>query len=250
MAVMIQEQIISYFRTQIEELSSHLHVAGLPVSTDEVHDTRVCIKKIRAFLRVFKMKSKNKKIRKLHKKGLSIIFKTAGKLRDLEIQKYLLKDYENLLNQNFSGLEKKVNEKIGQEQKNLREILSASQKDFLPIFQQEVSNEIESLKDEIIIESINNYLVKAIRKSGENRHRIIPKILHKQRIILKEIRYCLEMSGEMISDMHAEDQVSRIKEMEDILGSWHDYNILNRTVEKYMQKLKKAEADDVNKMNS
>ena len=100
------------------------------------------------------------------------------------------------------------------------------------------------------MELIKNYLVKAIKKTGENRHRIIPKVLHKQRILLKEIRFCLEMSGEIVSDLDTEDQISRIKEMEDLLGSWHDYNILNRTVEKYMKKLKKTEVDDVIKMNS
>jgi len=247
---MIQEQIISYIRNQIEELSAHLQVAGLPQSTDEVHDTRVCIKRIRAFVKVFKVKNKNKKIRKLQNKELNIIFKTTGKLRDLEIQKYLLKDYENLLNQNFSELEKKVNEKIVERRKDLREILSGRQKDFLPLFQQEVINEIESLKDEKIIGLIKKYLVKEIKKTGENRNRIIPKVLHKQRILLKEIRFCLEMSGEMVSDLNTEDQISGIKEMEDLLGSWHDYNILNRTVEKYMQKLKKTKVNDVIKMNS
>ena len=250
LVVMIQEQIISYIRNQIEELSAHLQLAGLPESTEAVHDTRVCIKRIRAFVKVFKLKSKNKKIRKLQKEELNTIFRTAGKLRDLEIQKSLLKDYENLLNQNFSELENKVNEKIVLRRKDLRGILSDRQKAFFPIFQQEAIKEIESLKDEKIIALIKNYLVKATRKTEKYRHRIIPKVLHKQRILLKEIRFCLEMSGEMVSDLDTEDQISRIKEMEDLLGSWHDYNILNRTVEKYMKKLKKTKVDDVIKMNS
>ena len=45
-------------------------------------------------------------------------------------------------------------------------------------------------------------------------------------------------------------QISRIKEMEDLLGSWHDYNVLNRTVEKVMQKLKGTQVDEVIRMNA
>jgi CHAD domain-containing protein len=101
-----------------------------------------------------------------------------------------------------------------------------------------------------MIDLIKNYLTKAIKRTGKNRYRIIPKVLHKQRMLLKEIRFCLEMSGDMVSEPDAEEQITKIKEMEDLLGSWHDYNILNRAVEKQMQKLKKPEVENVIKMNS
>ena len=248
--VMMKKQILSYFRNQIEELSAHLQVAGFPESTEAVHDTRVCIKRIRAFVKLFKVKSKNKKIRKLQKKELNIIFRTAGKLRDLEMRKFLLNDYKKLLNENFPELENKIDVKIVERRKNLREILANGQRDFLLIYQQEVINEIESLEDEKMIDLIKNYLTKAIKRTGKNRYRIIPKVLHKQRMLLKEIRFCLEMSGDMVSEPDAEEQITKIKEMEDLLGSWHDYNILNRAVEKQMQKLKKPEVENVIKMNS
>lgn len=231
-------------------MSAHLQVAGLPQSTEAVHETRVSIKRIHAVLKVFDLDHKNKRIKKLQKKEIDTVFKTAGKLRDIEIQAYLLKDYENLMDQDFSHLASKLNEKIGRRQKKLRKILSDRQKDFLLMLQDEVTAELESLTDEKISEHIRNYRVKAIKVAEKNRQKIVPKILHKQRMLLKEIRFCFEMTDEMAQNPDAGDQISRIKEIEDLLGSWHDYNILNRTVEKFTQKLKKSRVDDVINMNS
>ncbi|HJX70767.1 MAG TPA: CHAD domain-containing protein, partial [Bacteroidales bacterium] len=84
----------------------------------------------------------------------------------------------------------------------------------------------------------------------KNSQRIVPKVLHKQRKLLKEIRFCLEMMSETDENPAAGEQISRIKEMEDLLGSWHDYNVLNRTVEKVMQKLKGSHVDEVIRMNA
>jgi CHAD domain-containing protein len=247
---MVQEQIKTYFGNQIEEISSHLQVAGLPQSTEAVHDIRVCIKRIRAFLKVFDLKNKNKRIRRLLKNEISILFKTAGKLRDTEVLVYLLQEYEKLLDQDFSELEVKLSEKIDERRKILRKKLPDRQKDFLSKLRQEVIHEIESLPEEKINKLVESYLVKATKKTLKNKQRIIPKVLHRQRKLLKEIRFCIEMTDGMDSNPDTADQISRIKEMEDILGSWHDYNILNVAVVKFMQKLKKSEVDKVVKMNS
>lgn len=247
---MIQEQIDSYFGNLIHELSLHLQTAGLPQSTEAVHDTRVCIKRIYAFLKVLGLDRKNKRIRKLLKRYINIIFKSAGKLRDDEIRLYLLKDYENLLDQNYLKLEKKLNERIDKGQKNLRRILSVTNKEFLNLLLQEASNEITFLSEDILKEKISNYLDKAIRKTRKYRQRIIPKILHEQRRLLKEIRFCLEMTEDAIPVLSEGEQISSIKDMEDLLGSWHDYSILSKTVEKRMQKLKDTQVDEVIKMNT
>jgi CHAD domain-containing protein len=247
---MIQEQIDSYFGNLIHELSVHLQTAGLPQSTETVHDTRVCIKRIYAFLKVLGLDRKNKRIRKLLKKYINNIFNSAGKLRDDEIRLYLLKDYENLLEQNYSKLEKKLNERIDKGRQNLRRILSATNKEFLNLLQEEARSEMTFLSEEVLKETIHNYLDKAIRKTRKNRQRIIPKILHRQRRLLKEIRFCMEMTEDTIPVLSEEEQISSIKEMEDLLGSWHDYTILNKTVEKLMQKLKDTQVDEVIKMNA
>lgn len=246
---MVQEHIRSYIGDQIEELTAHLQVAGLAQSIDAVHDTRVCIKRIRAFLKVLDIKKKNKAVRKLLNKELNIIFKTAGKLRDIEIQVSLLKDYENLLEQHFSDLEKKLSEKIGKRQQKLREIVSDRKDDFLLNLQQEIIKETGVLEDENIIRSTRYFLARAIKKSEKNRQRFTPKALHKQRILLKEIRFCLEMTDDMIPELDTAVQIPAIKEMEDILGSWHDYNVLSKTVHKQIQKLSKPETDNVVEMN-
>ena len=247
---MIQEQIDSYFGNLVHELSVHLQTAGFPQSTEAVHDTRVCIKRIYAFLKVLGLDRKNKRIRKLLKKYINIIFKSAGKLRDDDVRLYLLKDYENLLDQNYFKLEKKLNERIDKGRKNLRRILSVTNKEFLNLLQQEARSEMASFSEDILKETIKSYLDKAIRQTRKYRQRIIPKILHKQRRLLKEIRFCLEMTEDTIPVLSEGEQISRIKEMEDLLGSWHDYSILNKTVEKLMQKLKDTQVDEVIKMNT
>ncbi|MBN2214401.1 MAG: CHAD domain-containing protein [Bacteroidales bacterium] len=247
---MLQEQIILYFSNLVNDISFHLQTAGLPQSTEAVHDARVGIKKIHALLKVFDLENKNKKIKGILQNHIGIIFKTAGKLRDVEIQSYLLKDYKNLLDHGYSDLEKNLNNKVGKRQKNLRKKLAERKPGFLKILEQEVRSEIESVAEERIDESIRSYLDKATRKIIKNRSRINPKVLHKQRRLLKEIRFCLEMRN--LTDLHPAtgEQISRIKEMEDLLGSWHDYNNLNKSVEKLMQKLKNSDVDKVIKMNA
>jgi CHAD domain-containing protein len=246
---MVQEHIRSYIGKQIEDLTAHLQTAGQAQSTDAVHDTRVCIKRIRAFLKVLDLKRKNRAVRRLLKKELGAVFKAAGRLRDTEVQLSLLKDYENLLDQHYSFLEKRLDEKIGNSRRKLREIVSERKEGFLLNLHQEIINETDGLADKNIIRSIRDFLVSAIEKNKKNSQRFTPKALHKQRVLLKEIRFCLEMTNDMIPELHADVQIPAIKEMEDILGGWHDYTILSKTVEKQMQKLSITEADNVDKMN-
>jgi CHAD domain-containing protein len=205
---------------------------------------------MRAFLKVFDLKKKNKRIKKLLKNHINIIFKTAGKLRDVEIQIYLLRDYENLLDHDYAELKKNLNKRIDERRKILRKTLSDRKKDFLNLLLKEVRDEIALIPEEKITESIENFLDKASKKTRNNSHRIIPKVLHKQRKLLKEIRFCLEMTDLTAQHLNTGEQISRIKEIEDLLGSWHDYNVLNRTVEKIMQKLNESKVDEVIKLNT
>lgn len=247
---MLQQHIKSYIGNQITQLSVHLEVAGLPQSTEEVHDARVCIKKIHAFDTVFDIRKKNKRIRKLFNKNLNIIFQAAGKLRDIEIQSNLIKDYEKLLDQTFSLLEGRLKKKVDKERNKLRKIIDDKQGDFLSVLQREINNEIFALSDDNIVGLIKNFLNHAIQKSEKISKLINPKSLHKQRILLKEIRFCCEMTADVTPELDTAGKISLIKEMEDILGRWHDYNILNNTVERQIEKLKKSEVEDMYKLNS
>ncbi len=246
---MLKEHIKAYIENQTARLTAHLEVAGQPQSTDAVHDARVCIKRIRAFLKVFDIRKRNKRIRKLLNKELDTIFKAAGVLRDTEIQVNLLKDYEKILDQSFPGLEKKLIEKIEKRRKNLREIVADRQPDLLLQLQHEITGETDALSDENIIKSVKDYLIQAVQKNERNRHLINPKVLHKQRILLKEIRFCCEMTADVIPELDTAERIPMIKEMEDLLGSWHDYNILNKSIERYRKKLKKPETDKTGNIN-
>lgn len=246
---MLRKQIITYINNQIEEIDDHLQPLDLPQSKDAVHDVRVCIKRIRAFLKLFDLKKKNKKIRKLLKKPLKSIFRAAGNIRDIEVQITLLADYENLLEKKFHVVADYLGKKSEKKRSILRTLLERIPKDVLHTFQEEVVREIESVQERRLNKLIVKSLKKITIKSKKSKNRFLPASLHKQRKLLKEIRFCFEMTGDISSNLHTQAQISEIKEVEDILGKWHDYNLFKRLVERVTQRLKKSDVEIVINLN-
>lgn len=247
---MIQENIIAYFKELISELSLQLQVVNVSQNPEAVHDTRVGIKRIRALIKLFNLEKENRRIKKLLRRELRIIFSTTGDFRNYDIQLNLVNDYEIILKKELFDIKEYLINKIDRKRKALRKKMPKKDREFLISLINEISAAIASLPDEKILDRIDKYLSASVKKLDRTRKHILPDDLHKQRKVLKEIRFCREMTGRIIQDHKAEEQIVKIKEVEDILGRWHDYNELKNTVEKFMRRLKKSKVEQVIKMNT
>ncbi|MFO7658212.1 MAG: CHAD domain-containing protein [Bacteroidales bacterium] len=247
---MLQKNIISYFDDKMSQFSSQLKIAEMSDNPDAVHDLRVNIKKIRSLIRTFRLHKKNRKIKRMLKNNIGNIFSKAGKIRDLQVQNVLVKDYEKILNKEFFNLKDFISVKIKSELKRFRKILPGDPVVFFNPFFTEISAVIEAMEEKKAKNSIVHFVDDRIRKFNKTRVRFYSKKLHKQRKILKELRFMYEMLLNMPLQLDFEDQVLRIKEVEELLGRWNDYNMLKVSLENHLRKLRKPDSAYVIKINA
>ncbi|MBN2612640.1 MAG: CHAD domain-containing protein [Bacteroidales bacterium] len=247
---MLQKDLIAYFSNRMSEFSSLVKINGVAKNQEAVHDLRVNIKKIRTVIRTFNLQKKNRKIRKILKKNIGDIFKKAGKLRDMQVQCALVKDYEQILGKEFFDLKEYISIKLKLRQKSIRKLLPGDPVVFYNPFISLVNAGIEALDEEKIKNFIVQFIDGRIKKFNKTKVRFYPKKLHKQRKILKELRFTYEMLTSLTSAPDFEDQVLRIKELEEILGRWNDYNLLKASILGHIRVLKKSDPGYVIKMNA
>ena len=247
---MNQENLINYFNNQVDDIHSHLKIAGLSQSTELIHDLRVGIKRVRAFLFVLNLKKKNGKVKKILNKRIEKIFEKAGKLRNFQVYFEFVQEYEKLLKNEFYNFKEFISKKINRKRKTLKRVLAANEKNPLEILKAEVSESVISLSNEKINQRIEKYLSNIRTQFEKTSNRLIAKNLHQQRKLLKEFRFCVEMINNEPQESETDNQIVKIKEIEDILGRWHDYNELKKVVEGYVSKLKKSDIEQVIRMNA
>ncbi len=246
---MIQKKANTYFEGQVGIIGTNIQIADMSHSSELVHDLRVAIKKIRTFLNVFNLQ-KNKRIKKLLKRNIDVIFKKAGNLRNSQVYYELVQDYENLLKKEFYDLKEYLLVKIERRRKSMHKILPKKSNDFLNVLRSEVSENLETITNDKLKKRVGKYLDTSIKKFEKNKNYLDSRDLHKQRKILKEIRFCYEISASINPEEFPDELITKIRELEDILGRWHDYNRLKQTIEMFVLRLRKSKVDQVIKLNT
>jgi len=79
--------------------------------------------------------------------------------------------------------------------------------------------------------------LRALGRLGKDHGAVTEKTLHQHRILGKQARYLAEMCAK---DSDAEQLVKQLKEMQDVIGDWHDWWQLTNTAEEVLGGIKES----------
>lgn len=244
---MNSNSLIAYFHKQKEILVKTLPKATKNQDVEAIHKLRVSIKTIKAIFLLIEFLSNDKFKVKNHFKILRTVFKTTGKIRDIQVQQQILADISVISNTSFSEyndylakLERKSIKRFVKRCKaiNDKRIL-AMDRDIHSAICNLNSDEI---KDKALVFVANQFLViQELRKQT-----MASDKWHKIRIELKKALYIIELINNFFEPgKKYQDLIGQIKELGEIIGNWHDRDIAHYQLKQFIKKSDRIPAENL-----
>lgn len=234
---MKKEQFIKYISTLLKDFELLFKQALKGAKEEPVHDMRVVIKRLNAVFAFLAESGINKNDSTRYLSQLRNFFKSAGNLRDLQIQRSLLDHYKQQISTDLNELESYL--------ENMEE---TARYGFLKVSSDYPKREQIYVKDEIISavkaysqadldKSSDNYMFKRIKRIEKDVfHADSDKYLHKIRQTLKELRFFIEIVQACSEDSPVKElDIIEIKEVENILGNWNDCIVFIENLDRYSE---------------
>ena len=215
---------------------------------EAIHKMRTTTKRLRGLFQLIAYLSTNKFKAKKQLKKIRVLFKYAGKIREIQIEQLIVWDFEKKLNENFSEyLEYLLRREHIEIVRFLKHLPDFDQRESI-LDHDEILAAIESIKIPKIQKKANKFinsktktLQKLIKKPVSN------NTIHRSRTILKQLYYLYDV---LIYISERKDilnlPVDRIRDLEQKIGTWHDFvnssvylNAFSKT--KYGKKFEKYE---------
>jgi len=220
------EKLINYFEKQQQLFTEYYNESRKDYTINSVHEMRLCMKRLRALFLFFEALEPDAISTKVMLANFRKLFKLAGHIRDIQIQKKLALHLEKEMDASYS-------EYIHYLSKNEKKAIKAFEK---KMHGYEPEQDFTMLRN-IISETIGSYPSENISLRGQtiilDKFNLIKKMtrsklntaqLHSVRTKLKQIAYLLKI-------WKGHDNVTQIIPVERVhlqfveikLGQWHDY---------------------------
>lgn len=183
-----------------------------------IHDIRVCIKKLKAYRRLYYLLEKSDET-KLKLKETNNLFDTSGRMRNIQICISQLKKYEKANNCVLTGFRQYLSFKLKQSNEWTRQVVKQYKTNELPAFGNRIKKVSAGDTQEHFIQrilKIINALFHEVLKSTDHPHQV--------RILLKRIYYWLKILP--AETAIAEYNLEKIDLVMTLLGEWQDAEIL------------------------
>ncbi|MBK8551588.1 MAG: CHAD domain-containing protein [Ignavibacteria bacterium] len=211
------KQLKKYADNQYRALTELLSVYELTMDQEVLHRIRVELKKIKAIFHLISYCTGKFNVSKEYS-SLKIIFRKAGRIREIDVANKLYQDYHI---KNIKGSKTEDQDKLISEFRQN-----------IPVYKKTVTGSHKKL--EKYFERVNSDCYKKYLniKKEELQKQIYPLMieskLHKSRKIIKEIYY---LSG--ISRWRKNNLDPFYNEVQDIIGKWHDKQMLMSLIHKH-----------------
>ncbi len=225
---MNSKEINKVFDLYLHHFGSHLEQSLKTMDEKTIHNLRVAIKRINAVVEYLGEGDFMDFSNNLYFLEMKHLFKTAGNLRELQINQEILKDYPLPRNKNFGIFKSYLNALLDLRQQQFTERMEKYSLEHHEEFVHEIRNAMSQIPREDLRNQTFNYIKSRIRKT-ENymNHDSFVQYLHEVRKLIKQIRFVLEMAREASMDLdQIQLSVEHIMEVEKILGRWHDQDVL------------------------
>jgi CHAD domain-containing protein len=161
-------------------------------------------------------------------KSLARLRKKAGRVRDLDVQIAALRELK--FPQGNGHKSQLVDELIQKRGERERKLIKAFNRETVT----EIRRRLKKAAREITIPANSDPLALALQNLSElarDNSPLTEKTLHHYRIVGKRARYIAELSD---ADPEAKRVVSELKQMQDVIGDWHDWLKLTQEAERLL----------------
>jgi len=243
----MENNFIAYIHLQTKLFRKNFVHSVSRKNFDEIHDYRVALKRLRNIINFLKQIEGGKNLKKCFKiNHLNRAFKSGGVLREMQINRIILKGYEQKNGIRYSGFRDyiRVKEKEAfRSLKNARNRFSARK---VKKFENKVIGAVKDLPPSRLSEYVDSFILKRIAQIKELvKDHNVESTLHRIRRETKSIKYLLEMNKTQSKSYgDIEFELNIVTELEDLIGNWHDQQVFKFELEKYISILNKRKLSD------
>ena len=222
-----------YIKKQLNQFRRNYIRSASLKNKEAIHDFRVALKRIVAIIKFLKKYNLKRNINKVYKtSNLESFYRAGGRLREIQINKKILKTYRTKFDNRFSTLN---NYLTGREKIAIRE-LKKSRKSIsfkkTRKFESILLKNFREIQEDKILELVDQFISARITEIETliiDRH--VESKLHLIRKLIKSIKYLLEMSGQKERSYGKLNfTIERITLLEDWIGHWHDLYVFREEV--------------------
>ena len=243
----MEKSFLNYIHVQIKAFRKNFIQSITQKNFNEIHDYRVALKRIRTLVNFIKRIPGGRNLKKCYKiNNLELAFKSGGILREMQINRIILNQFEQKSNLRYSKFRQYIRHREKNALKDLkyaREKFSAAK---LNRFESKVGNTIKNIPTHLFQEHIDKFITNKITQIKELvKDQNVESTLHRIRRHTKSIKYLLEISqttSRSYGDLKFE--ADKITDLEDLIGQWHDQLVFKTDLQKYISSLQKRKVID------
>lgn len=235
--------IQKYLKNRVGVIVHLLEQPGRSYTTETFHQLRVEIKKLNALFKLLQYSSAKFDYKKQFK-PFKLIFRQAGKVRELQVEESLLKKYIK-------------NSLIGEYRNNLKKQVSNEQRAYFSLINTKFSarlkktipkvlpflKQLNKKKADQYMEKNNQLIAKFLKKNIYKK-----KEIHELRTRLKHLNY-----NRKIKDIWKQNKQAKKRTiLPELLGKWHDFEITSSHLKKAINngKINKTEIKQLKKIKT
>lgn len=225
----MEELIKSYFVEHKSVFDEKFKIVLASFDEDAIHKMRTSTKRLRALFQLLQYISTNKFTAKKQLKRIRTLFKHAGKIREIQIEKLVSSTFADKLDIDIPEYQEYLTQC---EHREIARFLKS-----IPKF----SERHKIVEDDFVIVTINNCSGKNLKDnvkkflfwkkeqlSNINDKPVSNERIHKNRTILKQLYYLYDILSQITEEPRILNMtLERMREIEQKIGNWHD--LINST---------------------
>jgi len=233
----MDKYIYPYFDKHRKIVLENLEHSRQADNIEAIHDLRTSFKRIRVIIRFAETLSKGRIDASFILRQFKVLYNTSGRVRDIQVHRQLLNDYEQLLSTSFPEYQIYLERQERKAQKKYLNVSLEYNPFFLNSLDDILRNRLKHVRERSVIVCANRMVeahVKSIRYLFYDFNEKIR--FHNIRRHLKNIGYLNNMlSGAIEVDEYLNISRDRLNELGTILGEWHDKVNAVGFLERYRQ---------------
>lgn len=234
--------VLPYFKKHRNIIEQNILLSEDPDNIEAIHDLRLSIKRLRVVVQFCATLDQSYPGDMPGTQELNAFFRRAGKLRDVQVIRALLADYD-------PGLVQALLEKLGQKEKRQRKKYEKSVRSFRLECLDEMERAIRDQLSPLPLKkglagavSLLSMMMEDIRESFHASKR--EKRFHDIRRQIKNMVYLNNMFDDQIPLSETTCiAADRLRELGTLAGNWHDHLIMQGEISSYIREHKDARAD-------
>ena len=228
------KKLYKYYRGYEENFYLFLGKTIGGSNEEDIHGLRVTLKKLRGVIKLMSLLAEDFSSKE-HFAQLRTLFKPAGNLRECQVNLKRLKDFEGY-DVFYSAYKKARKTCMKHHRQSFDLAITSLVPETLKQTSKAVKRQCKNLSKEGVYIKSNDFIQNRIQKINKLHKKAGEDIenVHQIRIKLKEISTVLGLLHTMRPKKIPLEKIAELKKQEDIIGLWHDYAVLQESIDEFV----------------